>query len=77
MQYRVCSGPRGSADPVAPAMENLLFKEVATLDEALSWSRHLETTGRVPLLIQGDDGTRMTKRDIIEALRVGMHEDIA
>jgi hypothetical protein len=30
----------------------LLFKEFADLDDALSWARHLEGTGRIPLLIE-------------------------
>jgi len=33
---------------------------VRALDEALSWARHVAQDGRVPLLIEGDDGTRMT-----------------
>ena len=71
MQYRVYSGPKGSAD-VSPLEKcQLLFKEFATLDDALSWARHLEGTGRIPLLIEGDDGTRMNRRAIADALRVG------
>ncbi|MGC2070980.1 MAG: hypothetical protein WA694_06665, partial [Pseudolabrys sp.] len=45
-------------------------------DDALSWARHLEGTGRIPLLIEGDDGTRMNRRAIIDALRVGMREQL-
>ncbi|MFZ1066991.1 MAG: hypothetical protein WAN42_15935 [Pseudolabrys sp.] len=54
----------------------LLFKEFAALDDALSWARHLEGGGRVPLLIEGDDGTHMNRRAIIDALRVGMREQL-
>jgi hypothetical protein len=54
----------------------MLFKEVATLDEALSWARHVERTGRVPLLIEGDDGTRMNRRAIVDALRIGLREGV-
>jgi hypothetical protein len=54
----------------------LLFKEFAALDDALSWARHLEGGGRVPLLIEGDDGTHMDRRAIIDALRVGMREQL-
>jgi hypothetical protein len=54
----------------------MLFKELATLDEARSWARHVEQTGRTPLLIEGDDGTRMTRRAIVNALRVGMREEV-
>ena len=75
MTYRVYSGPKGSADVSPLEKSQLLFKELQTLDEALSWVRHLEHTGRTPLLIEGDDGTRMSRRAIGDALRVGMRED--
>jgi hypothetical protein len=48
--------------------ERMLFKEFDTLDAALGWSRHLGGSGRVPLLIDGDDGTRLDKQDIAAAL---------
>ena len=73
MTYRVYSGPKGSADVSPLEKSQLLFKELHTLDEALSWARHLEHTGRMPLLIEGDDGTTMDRRAIVGALRVGMH----
>jgi hypothetical protein len=74
MQYRVYSGPKGSPEPVTLVKDNLLFKEFAVLDEALLWARHLGNTGRTPLLIEGDDGTRMNKREIAEALSVGARQ---
>jgi hypothetical protein len=68
MTYRVYSGPRGSQS-VAPAEKDRhLFKELSTLDEAMSWARHLNNNGRVPLLIEGDDGTQLTKQQIAAAL---------
>jgi len=74
MRYRVYSGPKGT-DELAPLeKEHLLFKEFSGLDDALAWTRHVEHTGRTPLLIEGDDGTRMNKRAISEALRVGLRE---
>lgn len=76
MHYRVYSGPRGSADISPLEKPELLFKECAVLDDALSWARFLEETGRVPLLIEGDDGTRMNRRAIADALRVGRREQI-
>jgi hypothetical protein len=76
MIYRVYSGPKGSADVSPLEKSQLLFKELRTLDEALSWARHVEHTGRSPLLIEGDDGTRMNRRAIVDALRVGMREDV-
>jgi hypothetical protein len=73
MTFCVYSGPEGSAD-VSPS--KMLFKELVTLDEALSWAQHLERTGRTPLLIEGDDGTRMNRRAIVDALREAMREDV-
>lgn len=77
MRFRVYSGPRGSEDVDPMTKDKLLFKEFGGLDEALSWSRHIEREGRVPLLIEGDDGTRMDRRTIVNALRVGMREEVA
>jgi len=60
-----------SKNPISGRREEsqLLFKEFALLDDALSWARHLDASGRIPLLIEGDDGTRMDRRAIINALR--------
>jgi hypothetical protein len=68
MTYRAYSGPRGSE--VIPALEKdrLLYKEFDTLDGALAWARHANKSGRVALLIEGDDGTRLDKREIAGAL---------
>ena len=77
MQYRVYSGPKGSGEISPMAKEQMLFKELPTIDEAMSWARHLKQTGRVPLLIEGDDETRMNKREIDEALGVGQHEQLS
>jgi hypothetical protein len=68
MRYRVYSGPRGSAAISALDQQRMLFKEYETLDAALGWARHLIETGRVPLLIEGDDGTRLDKQQIAAAL---------
>ena len=76
MRYRVYSGPRGSEDISPLDKEKMLFKEFTTMDDALSWARHVEKDGRVPLLIEGDDGTRMDRRAIGDALRVGERERI-
>jgi hypothetical protein len=46
------------------------------LDDALSWARHLEESGRIPLLIEGDDGTRLDRRAIVDALRAGIREQL-
>jgi hypothetical protein len=76
MHYRVYSGPKGSADISPLEKSQLLFKEFTVLDDALSWARHLERGGRIPLLIEGDDGTQMDRRAIVDALRVGMREQL-
>jgi hypothetical protein len=76
MRYRAYSGPIGSEDVSPLAKEKMLFKEFATLDDALSWARHVEHEGRVSLLIEGDDGTRLDRRAIVAALRVGMREEV-
>jgi hypothetical protein len=76
MRYRVYSGPQGSQDIAPLAKEQMLFKECAGLDEALSWARHVEQSGRTPLLIEGDDGTRLDRRAIVDALRVGEREQV-
>ena len=68
MQYRVYSGPRGSAAISPLDQQRMLFKECDTLDAALAWARHLTASGRVPLLIEGDDGTRLDKQQIAAAL---------
>ena len=76
MRYRVYSGPKGSGDVSPIAKEQMLFKEFSALDDALSWARHVEQGGRLPLLIEGDDGTRMDRRAIADALGVGQREQV-
>jgi hypothetical protein len=46
-----------------------LYKEFVLLDEALGWARRVKQNGGVPLLIEGDDGTQLTKREIADALQ--------
>lgn len=76
MRFRVYSGPPGSEDVGPLAKDQHLFKEYTTLDEALLWSKHLEKKNLVPLLIEGDDGTRFDRRAIVNALRVGAREHV-
>jgi len=76
MAYRVYSGPKGSAEISPIEKSQLLFKQFHVLDEALSWARHVERSGRIPLLIEGDDGTRMNRRAIVDALRIGEREQV-
>jgi hypothetical protein len=69
MTYRVYSGPPGTE--IVPPMEKerWLYKEFGLLDEALSWASHVNDGGRVALLIEGDDGTQLSKREISATLR--------
>ena len=68
MSYRVYSGPKGSDDISPMNKAQSLFKQFDALDEALSWARHIGQSGRVALLIEGDDGTRLSKTEISAAL---------
>ncbi len=68
MTYRVYSGPRGSEAVPPLERDNWPYKEFGLLDEALSWARHINKGDRVPLLIEGDDGTHLTKMEIAAAL---------
>ena len=68
MRYRVYVGPRGS-EAISPLQrDQFLFKEFCTLDEAFGWARHVNKSGRVTLLIDGDDGTSFGKSEIAAAL---------
>ena len=68
MSYRTYSGPRGS-ETVSPLdKDRLLYKEFDTLDDAFAWARHVNAGGRVALLIEGDDGTHLSKQEIAGAL---------
>jgi hypothetical protein len=69
MRYRVYSGPRGSIAVTALEKDRLPYKEFDTLDEAFGWAHHVNEGGRVTLLIEGDDGTHLTKQEIAAALR--------
>ncbi len=68
MTYRVYSGPRGSQAILPLEKDRYLFKEFSMLDEALGWARHINAGGRVALLIEGDDGTRLNKQQIAATL---------
>jgi hypothetical protein len=69
MTYRVYSGPRGSESISPVEKDRHLYKEFSALDEAMSWARHINKGGRVALLIEGDDGTRLTRQQIVAALK--------
>ena len=68
MAFKVYSGPVGT-DTFSPAhRDRMLFKEFASLDEALSWASHIKDTGRVALLIEDESGRTLNKREIAAAL---------
>ncbi len=69
MAYRVYSGPRGSESISPLDKDHQLYKEFTLLDEAMSWAHHVNEGGRVTLLIEGDDGTRITRQQIVSALK--------
>ena len=76
MRYRVFSGPPGSG-PVSPLeKDRLLFKEFDSLDGALAWAHHLQENGLVALSIDGDDGTSLSKQEIVAALRHSENERV-
>jgi hypothetical protein len=75
MTYRVYSGPRGSETPSPLEKDRQLYKEFSVLDEAMSWARNVNKSGRVALLIEGDDGTCLTKQQISAALKSPEAED--
>ena len=69
MTYHVFSGPRGAPVPKGLEKDRMLYKEFDTFDAALAWARHVnQNESRVALLIEGDDGTRLAKEDIVTAL---------
>src|SRR6185295_16921762 len=68
MTYRVYSGPPGTEAVPPMEKERWLYKEFGLLDEALGWARHVNDGGRVALLIEGDDGTQLSKKEISAAL---------
>jgi hypothetical protein len=69
MTYRVYSGPRGSQSISPLEKDRHLYKEFSALDEAMGWAKYINESGRVSLLVEGDDGTRLTKQQIVRALK--------
>ena len=69
MRYQVYSGPSGTPSISPLEQDKLPFKEFGGLDDAFAWAQVVSKRGRVALLIEGDDGTHLTKHDIANALR--------
>jgi len=58
------------AESVSPTdKEKLSFREFGNLDSAFAWAQYIGASGRIALLIEGDDGTHLTKHEIASALR--------
>jgi hypothetical protein len=68
MAYRVYSGPQGTEKISPLEKDRMLYKEFSSLDQAMSWARHVNDNGRTTLLIEGDDGTHLTRTEIAAAL---------
>jgi hypothetical protein len=68
MAYRVYSGPQGTETISPLEKDRMLYKEFSSLDQAMSWARHVNDNGRTTLLIEGDDGTHLTRTEITAAL---------
>src|SRR5262249_59033570 len=66
IMYKVYSGPPGTESISPLEKEHMLFKEFGLLDDAFAWVDHLRRSGRVALLIEGDDGTYLSKREIAD-----------
>jgi hypothetical protein len=76
MTFKVYSGPAGT-DAVAPIdKDRMLFKEFSSLDDALSWARHMQDTGRTAVLIEDESGRTFNKREIAAALAQSGARDV-
>ena len=73
--YRVYSGPPGSERLNPLEKGRHLFKEFGTMDEAMGFAQHLKTTGRVALLLEGDDGTLDIRAEMMADEREPGHGD--
>jgi len=74
MTYKVFTGAPGS-EAISPLeKDRWMFKEFGDLDEALGWAEGVKQKGAVPLLIEGDDGTHLTKYEIADALQLRARE---
>lgn len=67
MSYRLYIGPIGADDPKPREGGGALYKEFQLLDDAIQFARSLGRKDRVALLLEGDDGTRMNRREIAAA----------
>jgi hypothetical protein len=68
MTYRGYCSASKSPTPDALKRSRLLSREFQTLDDALGWAHRIKQHGSIAFLIEGDDGTRLSKTDIASAL---------
>jgi hypothetical protein len=74
MTYKVYTGAPGSESISPLEKDQFLFKELDDLDAALAFAQAVRRRGAIPLLIEGDDGTRLGKREIADALQLRERE---
>lgn len=67
--YRVYSAPKGVENVSPIDKQKLLYKEVGSMDEAISFASHMSRTGHAVVSIEGDDGSRLDAHEIANALR--------
>jgi hypothetical protein len=67
--FRVYSGAPGT-ETISP-LDKHLFKEFSRIEEAIGFAHHLKEKGHVAVLIEGDDGTRLTRADLASVLHRG------
>lgn len=67
--FKVYTGPSGTERLSPLDKASALFKGFESLDDAFAWAVHASKAGHSVLLIEGDDGTQLTKPEIAVALR--------
>lgn len=67
--FKVYSAPSGAENISPMDKERMLFKQVLSMDEAISWAAHMSKSGHAVVLIEGDDGTQLGASEIASALR--------
>ena len=71
MRYRVYSGERDARGLSPRDRSRTPYTEFDYAEDALLWAQRLREHGRVALLVIGDDGTRMGKQEIADAIEPG------
>lgn len=69
MTFRAYIGGPASETQPSPSIDRHLYKEFGDLDAALGFVRHVTRQGGVAFLIEGDDGTRLSKHEIADAIK--------